>query len=988
MRIILYFTFFLSFSDLAVCQVEGVNEMEQEARRAYVDIFRSAKKFDTLSKKAQVRETEKKLNDINRDRFALKSRYSESKLAKILTSIESYEEVLSKADQENWALSAYNLALARLEAAIIVDKEIDRSVNAEQLKKSADLLNDPRVQSISFPLYSEAQFLLYRIYDFLDDSALSRKTLEKMAQFPTESVYSFYGFEKLGDLYFNEEKDELAVSAYKTALPGYSSKAMYKDVFSLKYKLAWAAYRSNNSPNIEKHCIDFLNDPLLRSEENYQSMADEISHIYSSYLYFDNDNEQLKIKLEEHKNTVFYASLVRNVVYFTLQSGQVGEADFLVRSVIDKLIVLREYPDILLLMMAAFKDSPHQGIFYSDRLAELASKNSAWSMLYATEDDGASLKIPIRAALIISATYYYKKAVATRNLSFYSKSRDFFDILVELDKSNNIASQWAIYVGHTYLNSNNFREAIISYETTLKNLRLSEEEIIDVKYRLVLALQGAIYADYGDRDLSDVEKESLNEDLNILEKYSIEISTQFPKNLLAHEVLATSSAVLRDFERFDVAHGFWKKLLLLTHSTALRERAIRGLVYNAISNLSPKSALEQTKLILRSENWNKVSPELYNEIIKIAETSVINEVERLKSSAEFKLAAHEYTALIEEFPEIFNKEYFYRDAAYCFAMGEEWGSVKKIAQDFLREFQISEFRADVLYIIGKAFQETFDYSKAAESYLELASRHPKHRRSEESLKFAIAYYQKSGESTKTAEAIKIMGNFVKSGAGRFQASLDAIHSLVKNNQYVEALNIANALLDKDLTRSQKVQAKFIKIKLLFLTERKNEADVLTKRFQRDFAVLGPKLSEKIYETTKVDLEILLIDGDLSKFKALNVTDDLKGYSTLEERVRIYRKVNSRLSPLLSLKRHSAHRQIHLILYTMLEGLIFDHDQLLLSANTDLVFSERAFLDKQMLMLRAEHMAQQGALRLSNSNNKETENLRSYISNTFKVYNEY
>lgn len=619
-----------------------------------------------------------------------------------------------------------------------------------------------------YPQHSRRDEVLY----FLGMSSIDRGNAQEgvnyfneLAKNHPKSKYFADAMVQSADYYFDNNQFREALEKYNKLISGgESSLKIYAT-----YKKAWCEYNLQNTEAalnhfkyvIEKEETELTGAPIRVRNEAIRDIAlpfvelkraEEAIRFYSSLgdkAYRSGLESMASLFLEkgDYKNSsTLYSKLIE------LDNNHAKNAEY-------------EAKIVEGLRMQDMKKEAITRLF--ERLPNYA-KGSSWYEI--NSNDPTVVKEGLNQFEEIARKYaleFHAEAQKTKNEALYDTSKDLYAKYLEFFPSMSQAPQIRFYLAEILYRKKLYLEAANHYTLVYKDKGapgpLKKEAITDA----IRALDEQMNAERKEQGLSAISSNSKDKlkdaDDKVQEQtaYSTtensffelgtEYVTQYPKEANTADVLYMMSYI--NYIHFDFSKaykGFWQVLQQYPeHSNSYASAYLVLDILNRKKDFTKLSLACQK--FLATKSFSK--PEFKKEVADILRKSELKRIAAIENQGDFKTAAKQYVEYTKTYgpqdESLFEKALY--NASVDYAKAGLFNEALEVQEQFLRKFQKSELRRDMLLSVAKTHETLAHFDKSAEYFALFATQYPSNDQAENALRLAGLYYWGSGDQKK-AEA--------------------------------------------------------------------------------------------------------------------------------------------------------------------------------------------------------------------------------------------
>ncbi len=586
-------------------------------------------------------------------------------------------------------------------------------------------------------------------------------------------------------------------------------------------------------------------------------------------LYEANSIPRAKDVLKRKELTVFGAAVgLRTIKRFNVNNIH-NQATDLGEYLIEEFPFAQEAPEILQITADSWKKAgkPQKETAALEKLALLLPGQSLWRARH--KDDLVALKKMEGQATLAAqavATTHYDTGLASGNPKAFGTASSFYDILLEHSANATNSNEWRLRRAHCQYFAGNHDEAAKLYGDLKKDFKVDAETLQVAAYQLVLTNEKrwrdnfATAADKGEDPLKD--KKTVDA-LGDLEKSIDEFAARFPAQGRAVDLLLVGASANRDMDRYDGAGKYWQRALVSQPSPAQRGIAVRGLVFASMKTGSSGDVMELARRFLKLEDWNALGLNLGTELRGVLSAAALDEGKRLNNSGKVLEAGVLLTQIAADFADIPDRDRIYRDGSYMLAIAGDWGRAQKASEGYFKAGLLKN-RADMTYLLARAHEYQLRLHNAAEKYLDLGDKYPKHSRAPTSLARAEKLALAEGDYDLAARAAAAQAERAPNEKARLANYARAAEYLSKTGSSDRALNLARKRLRSSKGVAERFRSQLLVARMTFNTGAEQEAmddmQILAKQIEKSRSKLNPE------EFSEISGEVNFLLGEEARRK--------------------------------------------------------------------------------------------------------------------------
>lgn len=729
----------------------------------------------------------------------------------------------------------------------------DENAGAFNRNEALTLLRDLTEQFPNFPYREQAGYLRAVVLESLDrqDDALS--AWQTLAASAKTTIYGVHARIAVGDHMWQRERAAEATKAYQRALELLGDvnppDAEYERL-RINYRLAWAASRAAEVNIVVSATAELLIPGRhSRSADQRDKIQQDAVELMGDALYENNVMTRTKDVLRRKDISTFAASVgLRTATRYNL-SGIHAEAADLGEFLVEEFPLAKDAPQILQVTadsLGKLGKTPRR-VTALERLGLLLPSQSLWRSRH--KDDPKAIRAMeavAKSAAEAAAAAHYDIGLAAGNVKAFDTAASFYEILLSQEPNGTDSNSWRLRVAHCRYFGGEYEEAAKLYGSLKSEYKVDGETLQVASYQLVLTNERR----WRDNFSKSVEKsqDPLKDAKTIAALAALgqsidEFAARFPSQGRSVDLLLVGASANRDMERFVDATKYWQRALVSQPSAAQRGIAIRGLVFASMKDGSAGDVVELVRRFLKLEDWRALGLNLGNELRGVLSAAALDEGKRLNDSGKVTEAGHLLTQIADEFTDLPDRDRIYRDGAYMLAIAGDWARAQKAAEGYFKSGLLRN-RADMTYLLARAHEYQIRLHDAAEKYLELGEKYPRHSRAVTSLQRAEKLALAEGDFALAAQAAAALGEQAKAEADRLQNYSRAVDHMEKADNPDKALSLARKRMRTAKTPAERLRSQVLVARTTYLSGSEQEAldelAILAKTVDRSRNKLGPQ----------------------------------------------------------------------------------------------------------------------------------------------------
>ena len=716
------------------------------------------------------------------------------------------------------------------------------------------------------------KYLQAIILDKLDQRARADKIWSYLSKINLNNIYVAHACIALGDKEFYLDKPEKAISYYDRAL--YITQGLIgfenqlKEEIKIKYRLLWANHRAENLKLVVNIGLDVLhqiqsvkNDFYLKGVE-----LDAIELVGDNLVNIKNMNY-----IENTIRALETSHISYSVGLHIIKRFKVLEVN---RKIIDVANIVLKYfpigkesPFFLKELALAYKKSRKikKYIDSLDRITTFLPRSSIWRKEFGL-DNKAVEKMELLAldASSILAEWYYSVGMKKSRRVYFEESLSNYENLINFSPNEQEKPNWHIKKAECLYYMGEHKEAEIQFKEILEDYDLDKESYKKTLFKYTLNIQKKWKKKFEEMWHSDQDIVGSKTFLNFTNEVGDAVNSyrqQYPTDIEAINLMLYSANLFRDIKKFKKAKAIWKQILSLNSNSYQRSKAIRGIIFVTAKEKQSAELLLLLRKFLLIEDKKTVDNALRNEMLKLLAEATNNEAQKLKSNGMILRSAILKLTIAREFKDLYQADLNYKNGIYDLALVGEWDKVlhysnKYIALDF------KKYLGDIRYIIAKAYENKFDFKKAASIYFNFANKFPKHRKREKALNRAIFLANSSQLTALAGDAYFLRAKILSHNKDKFNDYKSSINSYLSAGYYDDAIFVSQVYIKESSQFMDRWISRFLRAKG---TAGLGDQELAFQEFQvlRKKLLISKDQVEKMWYTYMEEISYLIVD-DLSR----------------------------------------------------------------------------------------------------------------------------
>lgn len=742
----------------------------------------------------------------------------------------------------------------------------------------------------------------------LGDEVRAQQALQELAKSERNKIVVMYANLAVGDYDFDREKADLAYNAYKKAMSLYQRNEAFQDYPRLKidYRLAWAAYRSANLKECVTHSVSIIQGHSLRGrikiEDGFRSDAIDL---LSDALYELNDLNFTRRMLHDKVPNHLGSSVVLGILKRYLAAGTYEDIVSLGEYAVENYPTSPNMPDVLTILSDSYKKIGNEAGYLStlELLAMMLPSDSLWRM----RNNAASGRIEkmqekALAASVVLAAKNYQKGMLTRSLSYFNRSSNFYDLLIEFGPSHKDMFDWKVKRANCAYFAGKLDEADKIYGEIKKSVANNPDLLLMAYYQQVVTREKmwrqALEENTSSKSLS--QNPVVIERLRYFESSIEEFANKFPDNSRSVDLLLMAASANYDLNKSPRAARYWQRVLVSRPNQSQRKMAIRGIVAIQIESDNYDENIKVVRRFIDLESSSEFD-DLRKDLLEILAEQVQKNVSLLNEKGEYKKSADLLVSELQLASGLPGYEKAWRDAGYYYAMALAWKDSLKVADDYLTT-SLSRFRADMIYLKAKSLEYLLKFDASAKSYVELARAYPEHPKSDLAAKRAFDLANSSDDFSLAAKALKVNSVIRKSKDEKADLLMKSADLSEKHGDYMSALDqyvsLASMTKNLDVKYRAQLEAELARYKGGDESTSLNNIKRLLKKVGRD----EDKIGRNNYRDIVSKGSLFLAQDTFEKFHGFSLTSrggDLT--SNIKYKLKVFDELTDQLDIVLKLK---------------------------------------------------------------------------------------
>lgn len=816
--VVLAFFFFLSGSARAADKSFPPDVDDPAAAEAFKQYWRA---FDSYEEKI-VGEGQKQFrrawDDVKKGYDKELGKISDAELQALQKSAAKYRKHLEEhASADNRPYVMLNLAQV---LGLVGDQLAKRedSAGAYARNEALTILRDIEEDFPAFAYREQAGYLRAVILESLDRQDDALLAWQSMAATAKATIYGVHARVAVGDHMWQRERAADAMKAYEQALallPDVDATDPEYESLRINYRLAWAASRAGEVNKVVKATAELLTPGRrIKSADQREKIQQDGVDLMGDALFENNVMQRTRDVLTRKDIAAFAAAVGLRVVTRYNASGIHAEAAELGSFLSQEFPLAKETPQILQVTADSFSKigkTPRR-LQILERLALLLPAQSLWRSRYRDDPKAVRAMEDVAApAAVAAAMSHYDTGLAAGNVKAFAAAASYYEILIDHTPNGSDSNSWRLRLAHCRYFAGDYDEAAKLYTALKTEYKVDGETLQVASYQLVLTNERRWREAFGkamEKGENPLKDSRTATSLAALSQSIDEFAARFPSQQRSVDLLLVGASAYRDMERFDEASKYWQRSLVSQPTPAQRGIAIRGMIFANMKNGSAGDVVELVRRFLKLEDWRNLGLSLGNELRGVLSVAALDEGKRLNDSGKVLEAGLLMTQIAEEFAELPERDRLYRDGAYMLAIAGDWAKAQKAAEKYFKAGLVRN-RADMTYLMARAYEYQIRLHDAAVKYLELGEKYPKHPRALTSLQRSEKLALAEADYALAAQAAAALGEQAPKESDRLAHYSRAVEHLEKAKNPEKALSLARKRL-----RSSKSSAERLRSRLL------------------------------------------------------------------------------------------------------------------------------------------------------------------------------
>ena len=798
---IIKFSIFIIVFNIGSSQVLGESKggyqpeyIDSSAVEAYQGYWRAFEAYEQRRQASQREELRQSLVELDEKFNAKKFVINENQFNLLSQALEHYKNHLVKFP------NAKDTPVVMLNAAQILNQigefysVSDRSLILGYKQQALEFLSELKEKFPNFEKKEEALYLSAMVMASLEDEARAQQALQELAKSERNKIVVMYANLAVGDYHFDREKADLAYDAYKKAMALYQRNEGFQDYPKLKidYRLAWAAYRSANLKECVRHSVSIVQGHSLsgriKIEDGFRSDAVDL---LSDALYELNDSKFTKRMLRDKIPNHLGSSVVLGILKRYLAAGTYEDIVSLGEYAVTNYPTSPNMPDVLTIVSDSYSKLGNEAGYLTtlELLAMMLPSDSLWRMKNnAVSGRVDKMQEKALAAAVVLAAKNYQKGMLTRSLSYFNRSSNFYDLLIEFSPSHKDMFDWKVKRANCAYFAGKLNEADKIYGDIKKSVANNSDLLLMAYYQQVVTREKMWRQALEENSSSKSPSNNpiVIERLRYFESSIEEFANKFPDNSRSVDLLLMAASANYDLNKSQRAASYWQRVLVSRPNQSQRKMAIRGIVAIQIASNDYDANIKVVRRFVDLESSSELN-DLRKDLLRILAEQVQKYINELNKKGEYKRSAELLVSELQVSNGLPGYEKAWRDAGYYYAMALDWKESLKVADDYLTT-SLSQFRADMIYLKAKSLEYLLKFDDSAKSYVELARAYPDHPKSDIAAKRAFDLANSSDDFSLAAKALKVNSDVRKSKSDKVELLQRSADLSAKHGDYAAALN--------------------------------------------------------------------------------------------------------------------------------------------------------------------------------------------------------
>lgn len=765
-------------------------------------------------------------------------------LQQIKKARQKYQAQLERApagqDAPNILLNLAKLSL--LEADLLT--ALNRGDPHRSLESAEEFLREIQRDFPGYANYTEALWNLGQVYQRLSRKSDALNTYLQLAAETRISLHVMQGQMQVGDLYFEQEKSNEALSYYRKALTTHQTLAIPNSelaALKIQYRIAWAAYRGGDLSQLLRTTEELLAVGRFAGPEMLAIREDAIDLLADALV--ERGTGALTIEWLQRPRIMTQASAVADrVMAKYLNAGRNGEVVAVGNWVKTRFALHEQYPDILLKLAAAERASGRSQEFLKNLefLAILLQPNSLWRSKNSHRPDllAAMEKNAMLANKIVGA-FYYEKGFETGMAHQYKLAASYYQNLVDFLGSSKESIKWRFRVAHSRFFAGELAFAANLYIELTKLYPLETEQLELAMYQRVVINEMLWRQEFGQlqAEMSDDMRAKQQDRLKFLRNSMDDYAAKFPKSSRSYDLLIAVASAYQDSGDFKMAQALWKRVISEKSSTHHASAAVRGLIFSALQLGDRKELISILIDLLRVQDKIALNRSVINEVLGVLSVSLSEHGAHMSTNGRVDEAGRQLVQVARDYPNLPDRDKLWRDGAILLGMAGAWPEALDRSDEYLNTFQSSPWRGDIAFLRARAYQYLLRFDDAVDAYIQFGQNYPKHDKFKEGVQKGLELAQALDASKKTAILYRLLANVGTNTAEKIAQLKESIAGYMAVGDVQGALASVEELKRLSRTRESQMDARLHENEIKLATQDRDGALRAIRAIEKEAAGL-------------------------------------------------------------------------------------------------------------------------------------------------------
>jgi hypothetical protein len=789
-----------------------------------------------------------------------------------------------------------------------LQREMEIAEGSLNRQRAMGLLREIDVSYPDFEFKNEASYQRAVILESIGERDQAIVIWQKLADTNIKDRYALHANLAAGDWEFERASPDVALKYYQKAKDLVSEVPIESrsiDELRIYYRIGWAAYKATKLDLAIQSAKKLLSPGTsAKAARQQEKIVRDASELVGFSLYEQDDLGKLKVTVRQPEFSRFGAAIILTAMTRYQSASQNQQVADLGAFAAEHFGVSKEIPDIIVLAAQANKNLKKEQTRMDllESLAALLPENSLWRNKHKEQLSLIkSMETQAKSAALSVAAWYYENGVAGGSQRAFKRAAGYFDILISDDPNATDAIDWRLKRANCALYSGGIDDAVMRYNELITGLKISDETLSIAMYQRTIALERkwrGFVENNTQKGRPVASDPQTLEALRHLEASVEEHANKFPNQSRSIDLLLVAASANRDHNRFVEAATFWQRSLLGSPTDVQRAMAIRGLVFAELRKGKPIDVINMVTKFLQLESSKSLSQNLAVELHGVLASAAREEANQRAKNGDNEGAGDLLVAIAREFKQIPGRELLLRDGAYMQAIGGNWQSAERSADNYLAEGN-KKYWGDLTYLKARSAEYQMRFPLAVTTYISLAKKEPNHTRTMASLDRAEKLAIADENFKQAAESKIVLSQIIKDIDTKLAALDDACEYQIRSGSIESARDTAEVRAKTASTKPQRVESEILLARIRYLLGDQQSAlddmDTIDKQLDKNRFTFGDR-----YPRLSASANIFLADHLKQKFMDMRLSDKSNLQQAVDQKSDIFASLSQRLDKVASL----------------------------------------------------------------------------------------